>query len=265
MEIVIVDDEIASLNTFLSNIIDNTHLSYRMYKNNPLSALDYIKTHHVKGAFLDINMPEIDGVTLAQKMIEAEPKIKIVFISGYTQDEDEIRTKIGKNLLGFCYKPYDEKEIGFYISAVSDGDAPVVRMQMFPTFEMYVNEKAIDFQRKKCKELLALLIDHRGSTVTMGEAIACLWPDKEEGLAKRLYRDAVVRLRLLLNECGLAYLVKFGRATQRLVLDHVTCDMWDFLDGKSNDLYLGEYLVNYDWSMEKQCFLDKLLDKRKSN
>lgn len=264
MEIVIVDDEIASLNTFLSNIIDNTHLSYRMYKNNPLSALEHIKTHHVDGAFLDINMPEIDGITLAQKMIEAEPQLKIVFISGYTQNEEEIRAKIGKNLLGFCYKPYDEKEIGFYISAVCDGDIPKVRMQMFPTFEMYANGKVIEFQRKKCKELLALLIDHRGATVTMGEAIACLWPDKEENLSKRLYRDAVVRLRLLLNECGLIHLVKFGRAAQRLVLDYVTCDMWDFIDGKEDSSYLGEYLVNYEWSMEKQCFLDSLADKRKS-
>lgn len=264
MELVIVDDEIASLNTFLNNIVDNKYLSYRMYKNDPFEVLNYMRSKVVAAAFLDINMPEIDGVTLAKKMIEIDPNIKIVFISGYAQNEEEIKRELGSNLMGFCYKPYDEAEISYFIALITKNANQRIRVQAFPTFEVYNNDRRIEFKRKKCKELLALLVDRRGGMVTMGDAIACLWPDKDVTLSKRLYRDAVIRLRFLLQEYGLSHLVKFSRGTLNLDSNFVECDLWDFMDGKNKENYFGEYMVNYEWSIEKQTYLDDLLEKRKN-
>lgn len=40
---------------------------------------------HPQAAFIDIEMPEMDGLTLAEKLLESDPDMKIVFITGWNQ------------------------------------------------------------------------------------------------------------------------------------------------------------------------------------
>ncbi|MEG1529737.1 MAG: response regulator, partial [Clostridia bacterium] len=87
MNIIVVDDEIASLNTFLENILDVYDVKYKMFQKNISMSIDFVKDNKVDAAFLDINMEEMDGVELAKAIVEASPSTLIVFISGYAQDE----------------------------------------------------------------------------------------------------------------------------------------------------------------------------------
>ena len=90
MKIIVVDDELSALNTFLPNVVDNTEIECKMFMNAPRSALEYVRINKVDVAFLDIRMPEIDGVDLAERMLEINPELKIVFISAYSKDEKAI-------------------------------------------------------------------------------------------------------------------------------------------------------------------------------
>ena len=47
------------------------------------SALDIIKTRKIDIIFLDINMSDMDGLTLANKIKEIDSTITIVMITGY--------------------------------------------------------------------------------------------------------------------------------------------------------------------------------------
>lgn len=263
MNIIVVDDEFASLNTFLANIVDVYEMNYSMFMNNPLASIDYVKQNHIDAAFLDIYMPEIDGVELAQELIAVSPDLSIVFISGYTQDEDVIRCKLGKNLLGFCYKPYSHDILLKYFNEIAAkiNNSRKVEVRAFDGFDLYIEGKAVKFSSAKSKELFALLVDRRGATVTMGDALANLWADKDIELAKRLYRDAVFRLRMVLNDNNLGDLVEFGRAQLNLVTKCLTADSWEYIDGKNND-YKGQYMPSYDWSLDTQTYLDNLQLKR---
>lgn len=82
MNIIVVDDEAAALGTFLYSIVNEEKLKYQMFQLNPLKCLDYVKSNVTDAAFLDICMPEIDGVELSEKLIKINPNISIVVISG---------------------------------------------------------------------------------------------------------------------------------------------------------------------------------------
>lgn len=251
MNTIVLDDEKESLLTFASHAIDVPNLSLNVFSSRYEEALDYARSHKVDAAFLDIVMPGVDGVSFAQSLIEVSPGVKIVFITGYAQDEEAIRKQVGENFFAFCYKPYDERTIREIIARMMSEDRPLVEFKAFPRFDMFVNGILVDFERAKAKELLALLVDHRGGEVTIEEAATKLWLDKDYELAARLYRDATSRLRMKLSEYGVPYLADFARGRASLNCEYASCDYWDYLDGQSS-LFQGEYMRPYEWAAEQE-------------
>lgn len=63
----------------------------------------------------DVVMPGMDGPTLAQKIREASPKLKIIFISGYT--EDKLKDYMGENVW-FLPKPFTLKQLAAKVKDV---------------------------------------------------------------------------------------------------------------------------------------------------
>lgn len=257
MKIVVVDDELSALNTFLPNVVDDMRVECKMFMNSPRSALEYVRINKADAAFLDIKMPEIDGVELARRMLEINPDIKIVFISAYARDEKAICEKLGGRVAGFCHKPYNAEKLKTLIASFgAEADAPELFLRTFDSFDLFVNGVAVDFPSSKAKELLALLTDARGSFVTMDTAIGNLWANKNAELGKRLYRDAVCRLRLTLKDAGAENLVTFERARAVINTDAAACDMWDFM--KKGGVFSGRYMPQYDWSIITEAMLEKM-------
>ena len=56
----------------------------------------------------DVMMPDMDGPTLAQRMRQDSPKLRIIFISGYT--EDKLKDHMGENI-SFLPKPFTLKQL----------------------------------------------------------------------------------------------------------------------------------------------------------
>lgn len=73
-------------------------------------ALGILDASHVDIAFLDINMPEIDGLSLASMIKEKNPKIRIVMISGYDYF-DYLQTSIRLGVDDYLLKPVSKSEI----------------------------------------------------------------------------------------------------------------------------------------------------------
>lgn len=260
MNIIVLDDEQDALLTFTSHVIDLPNVSISLFKDNYEKALEHACSSKVDIVFLDIVMPRINGLALAKEFINLDSNIKIVFITGYTQDEKKIKEQLKDNLLGFCYKPYDPEIVKeFIINAEAFNKK--IHFRMFSHFDVFVNDVKIDFPRSKSKELLALLADRKGGEVTLEEAITKMWIDKEPELAKRLYRDAICRLRLKLKEYGIEYIVNFSRARTSLNVNYITCDYYDYLKGLNDD-YNGEYLRPYEWSVDVEQYLDNFKNNK---
>jgi two-component SAPR family response regulator len=263
LKIVVIDDENAALNTFLGGVIDRVDFSYQMFCNDPLSSIEYVKKNHVDVAFIDICMPIINGIELALKLIEIQKSILIVFISSYAQDKAMIRESVGENLVGFCPKPYDTDDLNLYLQRAREriNSVKEVKITMFGEFDVFLDNIPVKFTSKKSKELMSLLVDRNGGYVSMESAILSLWPDNNPENGKRLYRDAVYKLRRDLIKVGLD-IIDFGWAKLRIIIsDNIKCDYWEYLKNNTQQ-YNGAYLCSYEWSLDTQNFLDNLYPQK---
>lgn len=264
IKIAVIDDEINPLKSFVENIIDKSDVQCSYFMRDPQALLDSVVKDGYDAVFLDINMPIMNGVDLACRIVGRAPDVCIVFISGYAQNETEIGKRVGKNLIGFCYKPYSAERIEDFVGRIKQvrGIGREVYARTFGSFDLFVDGEKVEFDSQKSKEFLAYLVDRRGATVLMSETVTALWPLRPLDKAKMLYRNAKSRLDITLRGVGLQNLVRFGRAQASVNTDLMECDMWRYTDDESDMSYSGEYLISYDWSVNTQHRLDMIAMRR---
>lgn len=261
MRIIVVDDEFQALGTFLKEVMYEGDVEYRFFGDNEAEIISYLNKCEVDAAFLDIRMPSIDGVVLAKKIIASHPKIRIVFITGLSTALPDLPESLRPHVEGFIYKPYAKEDIQKIFNSLKRNHL-YLEAFTFETFECFVNGRIVEFSSAKSKELFAILVVYGGKTLTMADAINKLYPGKDIGKAKILYRDAIWRLRKTLDGLGMD-LVEFHRGETILKKERIRCDYWDYLADK-NEAYNGHFLDNYPWSKPYLVYLDKIADKRKS-
>ena len=252
-KIIIVDDEPQALASFLLTSLGKD-FDYRFYCDKPLDAVEYCATHQVEAAFLDIRMPNVNGVDLAKEILKANKTIKIVFITAFTFDEKAIKTELGNRVIGFAYKPFDPIVLGSYFAQIENRKSDVF-LKTFAPFDLFIDGEAVNFTSAKSKELLGLLTAYNGSTLTLEQSIARLWPNHDVDLSKRLYRDAKIRLKATLESAGIVDLVSFGYGYLRINKEFAHSDYWDFLADKIKP-YTGVFLPGYDWAREFKYQMD---------
>lgn len=73
MKIIVVDDEMSALQVFLEEIIEMQNVEYKFYRDSPADICSYVENNPVDAAFLDINMPGVNGIDLAERLIKISP------------------------------------------------------------------------------------------------------------------------------------------------------------------------------------------------
>ena len=82
-----------------------------LFAVNGNDALEKIQQHPDIDILLsDINMPEMDGLTLLSRMSETSPLIKSVIVSAYG-DMDNIRTAMNRGAFDFITKPINFEDL----------------------------------------------------------------------------------------------------------------------------------------------------------
>lgn len=108
MNCIIVDDEFPSREELKYFIEKYSKIQILEEFEEPLEALKFIKGQAVDIIFLDINMPNIDGMTFGKIIDNFEVKPKIVFITAYKEyaiEAFEIKA------FDYILKPYSEERI----------------------------------------------------------------------------------------------------------------------------------------------------------
>ena len=249
MKIIIVDDELSALHAFLDEVIGERDIEYKFFRDDKAEIEEYVSANRVEAAFLDINMPGINGMDLAAHLIGIRGDIKIVFITVQkvgVQDLDEL---VRKHTIGFVYKPYNKTVLDNYFCVLRHL-APELTVKMFGSFDCFVNGNIVTFTSKKSKELFALLVDRKGGFVSSEEAIGFLWEDEPVNpVTLARYRKVALRLKNILEEYGISDVVETVDGKRRIVFERVQCDLYDYLTGKPefSHLFKGSYLTNYSW------------------
>ena len=107
--ILLVEDEDA-VRTFSTRALTNKGYDVlpAEHGNAALTLMGTQEDKHLDLLITDVMMPDMDGPTLAQRMRQDSPDLKIIFISGYT--EDKLKDHMGKNVY-FLAKPFTLKQL----------------------------------------------------------------------------------------------------------------------------------------------------------
>lgn len=255
MRVMIVDDERLALRQFMLETEDIPGIEIAGAFSNPLQALEYLKENPVEAAFLDIEMPELNGIVLAGKMREIYPDLVVIFITGYEQYTlDALKVKADY----YMTKPYDSRDIREVLERaklLSARQKKRVYIRTFGRFDLFIDGKAVYFSNTKAKELLALCVDHRGGAVTIEEAADKLWEDRiYDSRVKNLYRKAVMQIRQILSEYGVEEIFSGNRGSCQIDILKVDCDYYELLKGNPDAVreweITGNYLQEYSWAEE---------------
>lgn len=251
MKVIYVDDEEALLENFRL-IAKELPLadSLQLFQNSE-DALQWVRRNPVEVAFLDIQMPGINGLELARRMKAIDRNIRIVFVTAY---EQYALDAFGVDAIGYLLKPYlredveKELEKAFYIRP---RPTKSIVIQTMPDFLVTIDGKTLQLGHTKQEELFALLVDRGAVGITGGEAIACLWPDKPVG--DSIYWVTMSRLKEKLKEAGIEQLIVTDGQTKYLQTEQVECDLYRILSGQKDAIadYHGAYLKRFSWAEER--------------
>jgi len=109
--ILIVDDEPDLLWVF-GNFLTRTGYTV-VTAPNATEALSLVHQHSFALAFIDVKLPDMDGLKLAVAIRDLAPDLPLIVLSGYHYGEDaEIVKGVAEGLYaGFIAKPFDLQEV----------------------------------------------------------------------------------------------------------------------------------------------------------
>lgn len=227
-------------------------------------ALDFLTDNEVDIALLDIRMPEMDGLTLAQKVKDASPDTAVIFLTGYS---DYAVDAFAMHVSGYLMKPIDEERLRAEVDYALSGRKPLhihrIEARTFGEFDLLVDGVTVSFERAKSKELLAYLIDRRGGNVTRAFLFAVLFEEKAYDRAAQKYMDVIIRsLRKTLSKVNAGEILEMSGGLLRVLPEKLECDMYRLMDGDINAInsYRGEYMSAYSWASLTEARIDNALE-----
>ena len=124
-EYLIVDDE-PDVCWALENLLTSKGLPCQKAQTAQ-AALDLMKTHQFQLAFLDVTLPDMNGLELARRLRKLDPLLRLVIVSGYLNNEAAaVAQGQSEGLIFACInKPFLHEEIlGVIQRLAADGGAP---------------------------------------------------------------------------------------------------------------------------------------------
>lgn len=253
MRILIVDDEEyqrLDLRDALEKIVPGSEFTLADEYGSAMKAVEGT-TFDV--AFLDIQMPGKNGLTLAGDIKRKQPGCNIVMVTAYEQYAlDAFRLFAS----GYILKPFSEDELKQVLDNLRKPvDRPARRLEVrcFGNFDVFLDGKPVSFKRKKEKELLAYLICLKGASATRGEICGNILDGSGNIQTDFAYfRMIVSSLKKDLNKLGFDDVFIHGSNSYSVNTDLLDCDYYEYLKGEASpsNSYAGSFMNQYAWAEE---------------
>lgn len=211
-------------------------------------------------AFLDVEMPGMDGITLARRIIERYPLCNIIFLTGHSE---YMESAFDIHASGYLMKPFSREKLEEAIMhrryRTPDVSGRPIRVQCFGCFEVFVKGVQVNFKRQKSKETLAYLIDRKGALCNMDMLIGNIEPEHlADDPTKSKIRVYIGDLIVTFLRLGVDDLIIKSHGTFGVNTAVLNCDYYRYLDGDPYALsrYSGEYMTQYDFAADTRAFLE---------
>lgn len=266
MNIIAVDDERLVLEDLKDICEKISEVEKFNTFSNPADALEFAAMNgDIDVAFLDIEMPIMTGLELAKRLNRLIPEIKIIFVTGF---KDYAFEAFGVNAIGYVLKPFSSEMIKKELSKVKPeglNSKSKIVVKTFGYFDVFVEDKPIYFSSSKAKELLALLVDRRGGSVSTENAISVLWPERNyDESVQSLFRKVLKSLRTALSDAGISDMLIDVRNQRSIDMSKFDCDYYQILklSDKAINAYQGEYMSGYAWAENTKNHIEKMIENR---
>lgn len=121
-KILIVDDE-PDMAEFISDVVEGEDLE-SIISNSAKEALKHLDEKEISGIFMDVVMPDMDGIELIQAIAKTGKVIPTVIMSGYNamylDTAKSIGEVVGLPILGVLIKPFNADQVIEFTSQISN-------------------------------------------------------------------------------------------------------------------------------------------------
>ncbi|MGE7929754.1 response regulator [Lysinibacillus xylanilyticus] len=235
-------------------------------------------------AFLDVEMPGMNGLEIARLLKEWNKNIFIVFVTAY---RDYAVQAFEIHSIDYLLKPISKARLETTINRIQEllhlenkstplqiRNKPELTIQCFGGFVVLHNNKAVHWRTLKTKELFAFLFSNLNNHVPRDTIIDSLWVDTEFKKARVQLHTTVSYLRTTLSALGYSEVIQYANGSYILQLEDFQCDAHDLehilnanmatdqIDVEKAEAliqsYQGEYMaaLDYPWITSKANFMN---------
>jgi len=228
MRAIVVDDEILVAEQ-IDRMLVNAGVEVLGCCMNPHEALSMAKALKPDVLFLDIEMPELSGLEIAEQVYADKLDMEVVFITAYNQYAiDAFRV----NALDYLLKPVMEEDLQRSLERIEkrrqhrdgtaiSGEKQTIIAELFGKFTLRLDSslEPVRWITSKCAELLAyMLLQPSEKEISKWELFEALWPTQNTEKAGINLRSTVSRINKTLRDSSLGMTLASVRNGYRLVL-----------------------------------------------
>lgn len=272
MRTVVIDDEYPALDELKYFLLKNNAEVIGAY-TDPFAGFEFVEREKPDAVFLDIDMPEINGIELGIKMQEILPGITLIFVTAYSQYALEAYRAYP---LDYIIKPIEEERFSQTMRHIEQNiksrglkKSDSAQVLCFGEFTV-IGNAPVRFSYQKSRELLAYLICNSDRTVYRDELISELFGAQDMKKASNYLRVTLYRLRSALMSCDIGKDELLIKENYSIKVKDGICDYIDFCRFFSGNkiidpnnireaeriigMYKGDLFVDFEyfWAEEKR-------------
>lgn len=215
MRAIIVDDEQPALDMLRLLLEEDGRVSVEGVHKKPREALEALAETRPDVAFLDVDMPQMNGMELARRLREESEQVEIIFVTAYSQYAlDAFR----HSALDYVLKPltpeaiveavnrlYKRRPVGELQSEALPREAAPALPKVLPFGGLELMDtsgRTIRWRTLKTREMLAYFLVKEGQSVSKWDLLADLWPDLNEEQSRSHLHTTLYKLKKAVREAG---------------------------------------------------------------
>ncbi|MBU5443637.1 response regulator [Paenibacillus sp. MSJ-34] len=211
MRAILVDDEQLALER-LKLLLERDMNGVEVVElcSNSFKAFEMVDKHRPDVVFLDIHMPELDGLKLGERLQAIIPDMEIVFVTGY--DHYAVQA-FELYALDYIMKPVEPERLRRTVERLQgklkgknnnrskEASTPFIFCFNKIRYQLPGEEpQTIKWRTSKAQELFAYLLHHRDRTIDRSTLIELLWPDFEVSRASQQLYTTIYHIRQTLQK-----------------------------------------------------------------
>ena len=200
-------------------------------------------------AILDIELPGMNGLQLAERLKALNQQLNIIFTTGHPEYMAEA---FRMHASGYLLKPVTEEQLREELNNLRYNPGQMGKRLVVRTFGVFtakIDGTPLSFRYRKTEELLAYLINSGARMCTVGELINVLWEDgnpRRESYLRNLISD----LRAVLRQHGCENVLLRSKGLIGVDVNRIDCDFYDWMKGQkqARASFAGQYMSQFSWA-----------------